>query len=256
MKLKRFTKIITFMVFLISAHASATTILIDPGHGGEELGATGFYKDSRGKKHKVYEKDLALEIAKRIYEELKPKYSTYLTRSVDRTVTLDERAELAEKVKADLIISVHLNSYKNKKTGGFETYYLDNHADSAVKKVEQIENKGLKGEDLVINQILIDLVVQKTVKSSRTIAGLIHKMLKKKVQKPFRIKDRKVRPGLFYVLALSKRPGVLAEAGFMTNPKELKKMVKPKFQKSYAEAVTKAIDIYFKKYSRPKVSLF
>lgn len=257
MKLKNCIRKLTFLVFTVVAlNAKAVTILIDPGHGGEEVGAVGSFTDEKGKKHTIYEKDLALEIAKEIHAALKDKYSTYLTRSVDRTVTLDERAELAEKIKADLIISVHLNSYKNKSTGGFETYYLDNHADGAVKKVEQIENKGLKGEDLVINQILIDLVVQKTVKSSRTIAGLIHKMLKKDIQKDFKIKDRKVRPGLFYVLALSKRPGVLAEAGFMTNPKELKKMVTPEFQKSYATSIVKAIDIYFEKYSRPRVSLF
>ena len=57
-------------------------------------------------------------------------------------------------------------------------------------------------------------------------------------------------------LLFQKETWCFGEAGFMTNPKELKKMIKPKFQESYAEAVTKAIDIYFKKYSKPKVSLF
>ena len=79
------------------------------------------------------------------------------------------------------------------------------------------------GEDKVINQILIDIVIEKTVSSSKKLAKYIHQNLNKKISKKFRMKNREVKPGLFYVLALSKRPGVLIEAGFMSNPKEIKK---------------------------------
>jgi N-acetylmuramoyl-L-alanine amidase len=256
MWLKKYTNLILFIFITLSVgNAYCFTILIDPGHGGGVLGAKGTYKIGK-KTITVYEKDLALELAKEIYEALKHKYSTYLTRSFDHAVTLDARAELAEKVKADLLISVHFNSFRSAKSSGFETYYLDNHKNAAVKKVEQIENKNLKGEDLVINQILIDLVIQKTAKTSRGFAQLIHAQLQKNIQKKFKIKNRKVRPGLFYVLALSKRPGVLLEAGFISNPKELKKMVTKKFQKAYAESVAKAIENYLRKYKPSKLSIF
>lgn len=249
MKLKKFIKFFIFLIIQNSLIHSlpAQTILIDPGHGGEEVGAVGVLKNKDGTSSKIYEKDLALEIAKNIYDHLKLKYSTYLTRSVDRYVTLDERAELAEKIKADIIISIHINSYKDHNTSGFETYYLDNHKNMAVNKVESIENKNLKGGELVINQILIDLVIEKTVKKSQTMAELVHSMLKDKIQKPFKIKDRKVRPGLFYILALSKRPGLLLEVGYITNQNDLEKLVNPDFQIKYAKTIAESLDKYFDK---------
>ncbi|MEI8348257.1 MAG: N-acetylmuramoyl-L-alanine amidase, partial [Pseudomonadota bacterium] len=81
----------------LAIEAQGATILLDPGHGGEDLGAI-----VQGKKKKIYEKDLTLQMAKRIMAKLKAKgQDAYLTRSIDRTVTLNERAEQAEKVKAD-----------------------------------------------------------------------------------------------------------------------------------------------------------
>lgn len=249
MKLKKFIKKFIFLLIIKSllVTVSAQTILIDPGHGGEEVGAVGILKNKDGSTSTFYEKDISLQIAKNIYDHLKMSYSTYLTRSVDRYISLDDRAELAEKIKADIIISIHLNSYKDHKTNGFETYYLDNHKNMAVNKVESIENKNLKGEELVINQILIDLVIEKTVKKSQTMADLVHSLLKDKIQKKFKINDRKVRPGLFYILALSKRPGVLLEAGYMTNQKDLAKLVDPDFQNEYAKTISVSIKKYFDK---------
>lgn len=223
------------------------TVIIDPGHGGEELGAVF---------GKVNEKDLCLDYAKALYKELSPHVSTYMTRSVDRTVSLQERADLAEKVQADLLISIHFNSYENPTPSGFETYYLDNHADVAVTKVEKVENKGLQGEDLVINQILIDLVVKKTVKSSKELATKIHTKIGKNMSRKFKINDRKVRPGLFYLLALAKRPGVLLEVGFISNPSELKKMQTESFKEIYAKSVAGGILDFARKYKKLKPSLF
>lgn len=245
MLLRKFTKYI-FLIIFISSNAFAINVLIDPGHGGEETGAIGYYNDGK-KKVKVYEKDISLALSKELKKQLDNTFSTYLTRSIDRTVSLDERAQLADKIKADLVISIHFNSYKKHNTGGFETYYLDNHKDSAVEKVEKIENKNLQGEELVINQILIDLVVQKTVKTSRRLASMVHTNLKRNVQKEFKIKDRKVRPGLFYILALSKRPGILVEGGFVSNPRELRKIISKDYQVAYAKSIADAIKKYFKK---------
>ena len=133
-------------------------------------------------------------------------------------------AEIAERVNADLFISIHANASYYKASGGFETYYLNNKSNQAIKKVEEVENKGLEGEDSVVNQILIDLVVNRTVVSSRALASSIHGKLKNFLGSSLKMKDRGVKPGLFFVLALSKRPGVLLEMGFMSNPKELRKI--------------------------------
>lgn len=234
--------------------AYAFVVLIDPGHGGEELGAIAKVKkvNSKGKSytHTVYEKDLNLILAKRLYQYLKKDYSVYLTRSFDRTVTLEQRAQMAETVKADLFISIHFNSTTDKSSHGFETFYLDNHNDKAIHKVEKIENKGLDKNNKIINQILIDLVIQKTAPDSKKLAKHIQKHLNKGIKKKFSMRDRGIKPGLFYVLALSKRPGVLIEAGFMSNPQELLKVHTNNFLDAYAKSMAKGIKDFYQ--SRPK----
>ncbi|MCK5882287.1 MAG: N-acetylmuramoyl-L-alanine amidase [Bacteriovoracaceae bacterium] len=236
-----------FVLFLLAQKSFGYTVLIDPGHGGEDGGASGHYfiktRSGKSKRILVQEKDLVLQISKKVYSRLKQKrYKVFLTRSIDRSVTLQGRADIAEKVQADLFISIHLNSAFSKSASGIETYYLDNHTDAAVRKVEEVENRMLKGEDLTIQQILIDLVVERTAKTSRSLATTVHNKLISEVAIPYKMKDRKVRAGVFYVLALAKRPAVLLEAGFMSNEKELYKMTTKNFQKKFANAVVEGID--------------
>ena len=233
-------------LFFLASNAGAFTILIDPGHGGEEDGAV-VQTQGENPPRTIKEKDIALDIAKKIHELLRQRnYSVYLTRSLDRTVTLQERASIAEKTKADLFISVHINSSPEPGAVGFETYYLDNHDDVAIKKVEKTENIQNSGENVVVQQILVDLVVQQTVSTSKPLAESIHKELRARVGKKYKVPSRGVKPGLFYVLALSKRPGVLLEVGFLSTFKERVRMMNPKFQNDYAQAVVKGIEDYVK----------
>ncbi len=218
-------------------------VLIDPGHGGEEAGAVGFL--DANKKRKVFEKDLALRLSKKIKAELSKSTSAYLTRSVDRTVGLQERADLADMVKADLFLSIHFNSSTNSKSHGFELYYLDNNSNAATSKVEKAENLNLKGEELIVNQILVDLVVQQTVTHSKKLAGAVHEYVKP-IIKRHKIEDRGVKPGLFYVLALSKRPGLLVEVGFMSNQQELNKVQQEKFLDEMAKGISSGVLAFIK----------
>lgn len=232
-------KLLIFLLFTFQAQASV--VLIDPGHGGDETGAIGHLDKSRT----VMEKDLSLRLAKKIQEKLRAKVNAFLTRSHDRGVGLQERADMADKVKADLFISVHFNSSTDSKAHGFETYYLNNNKDAAVKKVEKQENFSLKGEDQIVNQILIDLAIQQTVKESRALAKLVHGKLRSHM-KPTRLTNRGVKAGLFYVLALSKRPGLLLEAGFISNPGELKIIQQDEFLERYATAVAIGVTEFLK----------
>lgn len=235
------------IIFSTLSCSFATTILIDPGHGGDEDGAVGAYKEST-----IKEKDLTLEISKKIYNRLQSKgYRVFLTRSMDRTVTLQERANIAEKIKADLFISVHINSSQDSRAKGFETFYLDNHDDIAIKKVEKAENINSGTAD-GIQQILIDLAVEQTVKTSKPLAFKIHTEKGKTLRGKYTLPNRGVKPALFYVLALSKRPGVLLEVGFITNQEDLKKMLDPKFQEMYADAVVRGVNAYIKTKKRAK----
>ena len=245
---------------IYSTLGQSFVVLIDPGHGGKEYGATSKVtrKNSKGKLYTrdLYEKDLTLILSKKLKKYLDKEFLTYLTRSIDRTVSLEERAEMADTVKADIFVSIHFNSAHTKSSHGIETYYLDNHKDKAIKKVEHIENKGLDGENKVINQILIDLVIQKTVPSSKKLATYIHNKVSNSIASKMSIRDRGIKPGLFYVLALSKRPGVLIEGGFISNQKEAVKISSNKYLDQYARAVAKGIIQYQRQLPKKDLPLF
>lgn len=230
-------------LFLFSFSAMAKVVLIDPGHGGEEAGAVGHLDKKRSRK--IFEKDLALRLSKKIKDRLSKDTTTYLTRSLDRAVSLQERADLADLVRADLFLSIHFNSSTNSKSHGFELYYLDNNSNAAAHKVEKAENLNLKGEELIVNQILVDLVVQQTVSHSKELAKEVHEKVKPVIKK-YKIDDRGIKPGLFYVLALSKRPGLLVEVGFVSNSKELKKVNEDKFLDQMATAISAGVMSYIK----------
>ena len=256
------TLIFLFTLIFMSSNSWSFSVLIDPGHGGEDPGANKYltFFSKRFKKNRqvhVLEKRVALDVSKKIYKLLKKKkYRAYLTRSVDRTVSLQDRAAIAEKIQADLFISVHANSSRRIDPVGFETYYLDNHNDAAVKRVEELENRSLSGEELVVQKILTDLIIQKTVTSSKGLAKSIHSQIVRNVGKKYKLKDRGVKPALFYVLAMAKRPAILLEIGFLSNQKELRRLVDPEFQQRYAESVVRGIDLYVKNKLKKQPSLF
>lgn len=231
------------LLLTFSLNSFAKVVLIDPGHGGEEIGAVGHLDPKRTKK--IFEKDLSLRLAKKIKEELSKSTSAYLTRSVDRAVSLQERADLADLVKADLFLSIHFNSSTNASSHGFELYYLDNNSNVATNKVERAENLNLKGEELIVNQILVDLVIQQTVTYSKQLASAVYEKVRP-VVKANKMSDRGIKAGLFYVLALSKRPGLLVEVGFVSNPNELKKVNEEKFLNDMAHGISEGVLAYIK----------
>ena len=229
------------IIIIITTSINAQVILIDPGHGGEECGAFIIQK-----KIKTCEKDIALSIARTLHSLLKDQHPTFLTRSIDRTLSLEERALMAEKIQATLFISIHVNSHSSKKPQGFETFYLDNHKNAAVKKLEMIENKDLKGEKVIVNQILADLVIQRTAPRSKKLARLVHNNLSNSLTKDYKMLDRGYKPALFYVLALTKRPAILLEVGFISNTHDQTLLKNKKFQDDYAKKVYKGILSFIK----------
>lgn len=239
--------------------AYGTTIIIDPGHGGEDLGAKVSYwiKEKRQSKMKILlEKNVTLAISKILYQKLKKKgYQVYLSRLHDQAVTLKSRAEMADKVNADLFISIHANSSEHQHSRGIETFYLDNHKDKTMRKIEKLENSSFANADQTVRQILLDLVISKTAPLSKRLAMQIHNALKNKVIKKYRLRNRGIRPGLFYVLALSQRPAVLLEVGFLSNPQERKIILGQSFQEDYARAVVKGIGDWVGKKSKGQEKL-
>jgi N-acetylmuramoyl-L-alanine amidase len=252
--------LLTILTLVTLTETFGFVVLLDPGHGGSEYGAVATMrkKNSKGKYYtrRIKEKDLSLKLAKKIKKQLQNHFTVYLTRSFDRKVSLEERSKMADTVKADLFISIHFNASTEKKSAGFETYYLDNHKNKAIKKVEDHEHQHLKGEDKLINHILVDLVIAKTVTTSKKLAKSIHGNLNKNIKRRFNIKDRGIKPGLFYVLALSKRPGVLIEAGFITNPAEVRKLTSSAYVNAYANSIATGIIKYYCSFAKSVVPLF
>jgi len=221
------------------------TIVIDPGHGGNEVGAISTYFD-KNQKLEIYEKDLTLELSLKIQKILKEKHDVFLTRNKDVFLSLEERAKVAFQKKADVFISIHFNSSPHKLVQGVETYYLDNHNDKAVHKVERLENRVITTKNKSVDKILIDLAIQLTTKESQALAKQVHQQLGSKFNEKHDMKDRGVKAGLFHVLALAQVPGILLEAGFISNKKELNKIINPDYLENYAQSVSAGIENYLK----------
>lgn len=223
--------------------ASKFTIVLDPGHGGEEGGA----KNQSG----LYEKDLTLDMALRLEKILKQNtgFQVYLTRRTDKFVSLGERTELANVKKADLFISLHINASLNKNAYGIETYYLDNTDDKSSRKLAERENKSLtfgsgKVDDLQF--ILSDLIQSAKQEESIVLANTVQKELMSHLDKRWRgIKDLGVKKAPFYVLVGAHMPCILVETLFIDNYQDAKKLANENFRQDVAHALYVAILRFF-----------
>lgn len=247
-------KILFFFFIILSTSAFSATVLIDPGHGGEDCGA----KAKVWKKKKltvVCEKEVALKIALELKKFINAtkRHRAYLTRTIDTTVSLQKRADMADIIKADIFISIHLNAATDNSSSGFETYYLNNHQDAAISKIEAIENRDLHGKQVIINNILTDLVVERVAPESKKLGTKVHEQLSSLLTKNYKMKDRGLKPGLFYVLALSKRPSILMEAGFLTNKSEANLVLDSWFHHLYAKYTSQGIIRYLDSISGPSL---
>ena len=126
-------------------------VVIDPGHGGSDCGAT---------RNGIYEKNITLDVSKRVAELLKKKgYEVVMTRSSDQTVSLQERVEISENVSPDVFVSIHVNSSNSEAPNGLETHYYKDNSLMLAKTVHasmlnhiKVNNRGLfKSKFYVIN---------------------------------------------------------------------------------------------------------
>jgi N-acetylmuramoyl-L-alanine amidase len=219
----------------------AFTVVLDPGHGGEREGALSATGDK--------EKDVVLAISRRIAQKIrKAGGKVVFTRTGDISVPLPNRAAIATAIRADLFVSVHLNSMPTpelrRHTQGIETYFLsadasDTHA-SAVAARENADR--LAGEpeadpDDPVAGILSDLQDADALQSSSRLAYDIHEKLVEKLG----AEDRGVKQAPFYVLAGARMPAVLLEVGFISHEDEGRKLRTREYQDRVADAVADGI---------------
>lgn len=236
------------------AGAKINIIVIDAGHGGQDAGAVGLKN--------LKEKDVTLAVAlklKKILQSLNPALKIYLTRDSDKFIPLLKRTELANKLDADLFISIHCNSsYNRKKTArGFETYYYYFKSDEATKLIEKVENGVMEKYEsgLDINQTYIDLIKKDMIQiqfinESRNLAIEIQKYLDNilKTDNNYSVINRGVKKANFSVLQNALMPSILIELGFVSNETESLLLSKNEFQEKIAEAIGKAIINYKEEY--------
>lgn len=229
------------LALALAAREPAFTVVLDPGHGGDQEGAI----SPTGER----EKDVALAIARRIAARLrKLGGKVVLTRTGDIGVPLANRAAIATAIRADLFLSVHLNSMptpeQRRHSQGVETYFLspdasDTHA-SAVAARENADR--LAGEprldpDDPVAAILDDLEDAASLASSSRLAYTLHERLVERLG----AEDRGVKQAPFYVLAGARMPAVLLEVGFISHEEESRKLASRAYQERIAEAVADGV---------------
>src|SRR5688500_8131852 len=212
------------------------TIVLDPGHGGKEVGAVG----TNG----LMEKDLTLAICRRLADSLAAKTGArvVLTRDDDTLVSLDQRTAIANQYKADLFLSVHLNAAVVKDAKGSETYFLSLEAsDELAKKAAETENAAAASDpssDLKL--ILWDLAQQAYLDESSRFAQAIQEEMNAATG----VANRGVKQAPFTVLIGATMPAALVEVGFISNPVEETKLQTAQFQDLMVDALTRAIQRY------------
>lgn len=228
------------------SRGSFRTVVLDPGHGGKDPGALG--KTAK-------EKDIVLAVALKVGEYLKkemPDLNLVYTRNTDVFVPLDERAEIANKAKADLFVSIHANWISNPKIQGTETFVLGLHRSEENLEVAKKENSVIileddystKYEGFDPNQtesyIIFELMQNVYLDQSIEAASAIQQQFEKRVGRH----NRGVKQAGFLVLRKTAMPGILVELGFLSNQDEEKFMMSEEGQAYLASAIFRAIRDY------------
>ena len=218
-------------------------IIIDPGHGGRDYGASGYLKG-------VHEKDVVLEISHRLAKKIRRELDcqVFMTRDRDKFLTLEERTAIANTKNADLFISIHTNSHQNRKAFGIETYFLNLATDDEAIRVAAIENATSTKNISDLQNILYDLVQNAKINESSRLAGHVQGAMIShlKGKRYSHIRDKGVKQAPFYVLLGAQMPAVLVETSFISNPRECKRLVNPKYQERLCEAIVQGIRQYIK----------
>jgi N-acetylmuramoyl-L-alanine amidase len=221
-------------------------IVIDPGHGGKDPGTMGAV---------AKEKDIVLGIALKLghyIEEYLDDVEVLYTRKNDTFIELYKRGEYANKVKADLFISIHANWYKSSSIYGAETYVMGLHTDARNLEVAQKENSVIAfEEDYTINYegfdpnsaesyIIFSLMQDTFLDQSLELASLIQDQFKNRARR----NDRGVRQAGFVVLWNTTMPSVLVETGYVSNPTEERYLNSEAGQEYIASAIFRAFRDY------------
>jgi len=224
-------------------HPEKRIVVIDAGHGGPDPGTIG----NSG----IYEKHITLAMARELKNQLEAsgRYKVVLTRKRDIFVRLRDRVRLGRDAGADLFISLHADSIKDRKISGPSVYTLsENASDKEAAALASKENKSdlIAGIDLThenrdVTNILIDLAQRESMNQSATFATHLIKSLKQQVK----VLRNTHRFAGFAVLKAPDVPSVLVEMGFLSNSTDERNLRSRAYRKRFSRALKKGIDVYF-----------
>ena len=230
--------------------APLRTLVLDAGHGGHDSGAVG----PTG----LMEKELVLDVTLRVKRLVEERLGlrVLLSRDADHFVPLRDRTSFANKERADLFVSIHANAHRQSATDGVETYFLSSEAtDSAARQVAALENGVVQlekpggrgtGRLDIVKTILWDLAQSEFQLESSRLAETVQDAM----TGALRIPSRGVKQAGFYVLGGAAMPAILLEIGFVTNPREERRLKSAKYRDEIARAILAGLAGYKAQWDR------
>jgi N-acetylmuramoyl-L-alanine amidase len=219
----------------LAATRTWQTIVIDPGHGGDDVGV----RSAKG----VEEKQLTLDVARRLRTMVENRLGlrVILTRDDDRALGLDERAAVANNGKANLLISLHVNASRGPDLAGAEVFHFQLDRESA----EVVRAAAAEGADLPtidggmrrLDLIPWDLAQARHLDESSVLAGVLQEELRRQVP----MSGRPIRQAPLRLLAAANMPAALVEMAYLTNPRQEARLNTDDFKTTVAQALFSAI---------------
>jgi len=231
----------------VGAEPASWTVVIDPGHGGKDPGATSRAGDR--------EADICLDVGKRLEKLLAGAegITPHLTRSKNLSLGLRERILAAEARDADAFISIHINAARSSKVKGAEVFFLSlkGATDEASREVARLENLGGDFDSFPLDEELKDLPFGIDLRQSATLerSSLLAESVLGSFEKEGLAASRGVKQARFIVLKSIRIPSVLVELGFISNQQELKRLRDPSYRQKLAEVLEDGILEYIRRYA-------
>jgi N-acetylmuramoyl-L-alanine amidase len=221
-------------------------VALDPGHGGEDPGATG--------PSGLHEKEVVLQVALQLRDRINavPGMRAMLTRDADFFVPLHERVRKARRVQADLFVSIHADAFLNPEARGASVFALSQSGASstAARWMADKENGAdlvggvnIKTRDAAVARTLLDMSTTAQIKDSMKLGGEVLGQ----IGKVGRLHKPRVEQAGFAVLKAPDIPSILVETAFISNPEEEDKLRDPDYQARLVEALATGIRRYFAK---------
>jgi N-acetylmuramoyl-L-alanine amidase len=214
-------------------------IVIDAGHGGHDTGTIG--------PSGLQEKDLVLDIALKLKTLVEDKLGSevLLTRSDDTFIPLEERTAMANHSQADLFISIHANSSRNRRVSGVETFFLDFASSLDAEEIAARENSSAQKTVFELQDLVQKIALKEKIDESRELALIVQKSVTTQLQKAHsQTRDRGVKQAPFIVLIGANMPSILSEVSFVSNPSDEKLLKSSNYRQKLAEALCSGIEAY------------